>query len=134
MSEAETSKKTYQPSIEVDGDIIRVTHPEGTGGKTEPRLFATKLADVCDRHNIHRVLLDERNLRYSVDSIFDLINLGDDLLEDMIVFRFHRLACVAAMDQIRVAKEFESVARNRGMNYKAFDSLEEAERWLREEG
>lgn len=76
------------------------------------------------------MLLDERNLTYTVGNIFDLMGMGDKLLEDMLVFRFHRLACVTTAEQLPTARDFEAVARNRGMNYRAFETFEEAESWL----
>lgn len=58
------------------------------------------------------------------------MGMGDSLLEEMLVFRFHRVACVTSAEQMPTARDFESVARNRGMNFRAFDTLEAAERWL----
>ncbi len=77
--------------------------------------------------------MDERPLTYTVGNIFDLMGIGDKLVEEMLVFRFHRLACVTTPEQMDIAKDLESVARNRGLNYRAFENMEEAESWLMEE-
>ena len=122
-----------KPSIDVRDRYLLVTHPPGEAGDTEAQDFAAELAEVCDRENIHRVLMDERQLTYTVDNIFDLMGLGDKLLEDLLVFRFHRLACVTSAEQLQTARDFESVARNRGMNYRAFENVDDAERWLLED-
>ncbi len=121
-----------EPTIEVRDRYLLVTHSPTQAGNTEAQDFAAELAEVCDRENIHRVLMDERELTYTIGNIFDLMGMGDKLLEDMLVFRFHRLACVTSGAQLQIARDFESVARNRGMNYRAFEDLDEAERWLLE--
>jgi len=124
---------SLQPTIEICDNYLLVTHPPTKAGNTEAQNFAAELADVCDRENIHRVLLDEQKITYTVDNIFDLMGIGDKLLKDMLVFRFHRLACVPGKEQLQIAKDFESVARNRGMNYRVFEKLEDAKNWLLKE-
>ncbi len=123
----------YKPDIQVRDKFVVVTHTSSEGGNTEPTSFAAELADACDRAGIHRVLLDERNLTYTVGNIFDLMGMGDKLLEDMLVFRFHRLACITKPEQLDTARDFEAVARNRGMNYRAFEAIADAEAWLSED-
>ena len=123
----------FKPIIEVRDKYVLVTHAESEAGNREPTQFAGELAEACDQAGIHRVLLDERKLTYTVGNIFDLMGIGDKLLEDMLVFRFHRLACVPKPDQLDTARDFESVARNRGMNFRAFESMAAAEAWLTEE-
>ena len=122
-----------EPTIEVRDRYLLVTHAPTEAGNTEAQNFAAELAEVCDRENIHRVLMDERQLTYTIGNIFDLMGMGDKLLEDMLVFRFHRLACVTSGEQLQIARDFESVARNRGMNYRAFENIDDAERWLLED-
>lgn len=121
---------TNQPLIEVKQGYVLVSHESGFSGNTEVTSLARRLAEVCDAAGIHRLLLDERRLTYTVGNIFDLMGMGDSLLEEMLVFRFHRVACVTSAEQMPTARDFESVARNRGMNFRAFDTLEAAERWL----
>ncbi len=121
------------PAIEVRDRYLLVTHSPTQSGNSEVQVFAAELAEICDRENIHRVLLDERQLTYTIADIFDLMGMGDKLLEDMLVFRFHRMACVTSGDQLQISRDFESVARNRGMNFRAFADLDEAERWLLED-
>ncbi len=123
----------YKPNITVRDKYVVVTHDAGEGGNAEPTTFAGELAEACDQAGLHRVLLDERNLTYTVGNIFDLMGIGDKLLEDMLVFRFHRLACITKPEQFQTAKDFEAVARNRGMNYRAFESIDEAHDWLSED-
>jgi len=123
----------YQPTIEVREKYILVSHENSQGGNAEPTAFATELAEACDQNNIHRVLLDERNLVYTVGNIFDLMSIGDKLVEELLVFRFHRLACVTTPEQMDTAQDFESVARNRGLNYRAFENMDEAVNWLLED-
>ncbi len=121
------------PTIEVRDKYLLVTHKPGSAGNTEAQNFSAELAERCDRENIHRVLMDERQLVYTVGNIFDLMGIGDKLLEEMLVFRFHRLACVTTPEQLHIARDFEAVARNRGMNYRAFENIEDAEVWLSED-
>jgi len=120
----------YEPKIETRDGYVLVSHTLSEGGNAEPTEFASELAEACDEAKLHRVLLDERNLTYTVGNIFDLMGIGDKLLEDMLVFRFHRVACVTTPEQLQTAKDFEAVARNRGMNYRAFEHIEDAESWL----
>ena len=124
---------SFKPDIEVCGKYLKVTHQPGPAGNLEAQNFSAELAEVCDRENIHRVLLDERPLTYTVGNIFDLMGIGDKLVEEMLVFRFHRLACVTTPEQMEIVRDFEAVARNRGLNYRAFESIEEAETWLQED-
>ena len=120
----------YEPIIEVRDGYVLVSHTAGEGGNTEPPEFAAELAEACDNANLHRVLLDERNLTYTVGNIFDLMGMGDKLVEELLVFRFHRIACVTTAEQLQTARDFEAVGRNRGLNYRAFESIEDAEAWL----
>lgn len=124
---------SFQPHIEAHEKYLKVTHQASAAGNTEAQDFAAELAETCDREQIHRVLMDERPLTYTVGNIFDLMGIGDKLVEEMLVFRFHRLACVTTAEQLEIAKNFESVARNRGLNYRAFENIEDAERWLLED-
>jgi hypothetical protein len=124
---------SFLPHIEVSDKYLKVTHEPSPAGNTETQNFAAELAEICDRENIHRVLLDERPLTYTVGDVFDLMGIGDKLVEEMLVFRFHRLACVTTPEQMEIVRRFESVARNRGLNYRAFENIADAERWLLEE-
>jgi len=72
----------YEPTIEIYEGYCLVTHESGEGGKREPIEFAGALAEACDSAQIHRVLLDERNLVYTVGNIFELMGIRDRLLED----------------------------------------------------
>lgn len=109
---------------------ICVSHNSGEASAKEPSQYLAELAEICDKHNIHRVLLDERNITCTIGNIFGLMSLGDKLLQKLLVLRFHRLACATKPEQLKTAQDFEAVARNRGMNYRAFETIEAAEVWL----
>lgn len=121
---------TYTPQIEVLDKYICVSHCEPAPPEYTAQDFAERLADLCDQYDRHRVLLDERNRVYSIGNIIDLISLGDKLVRDMLVFRFHRVAAVTSTEQMRIIEDFEAVARNRGLNYRAFPDIQAAEAWL----
>ena len=90
------------------------------------------MAETCDRLSLYRVLLDERKLSYTVGEMTDLMSIGDSMVETFLVFRFHRIACVTTPEQVRIIKDFEAVARNRGLNWRAFSDFAEADAWLTE--
>ena len=73
---------SYKPNIEIRDKYVVVSHEASEGGNTEPMSFASELADACDNAGLHRVLLDERNVIYTVGNIFDLMGMGDKLLEE----------------------------------------------------
>lgn len=91
--------------------------------------FGRSLADLCDRESCHRVLLDHREMTIR-HPIFGHLALADGLLGELLTTRFERVASVTGPEDLDRYRDFELLSSNRGFNFRAFQSMEDAREWL----
>jgi len=91
--------------------------------------FARGLAGLCERTDCHRVLLDHREMTIR-HPIFGHLALAESLLDEVLTVHFERVASVTAPEDYDRYRDFELVSRNRGFNFRAFQSVEDAREWL----
>ena len=130
MNSPDGVTSTFAPQVEVLPEYALVTHEGGMYDNPRAQQFLQELADICRERNISRVLLDERRLQYTVGEFTDLVSIADSMVENLLVFRFNRMACVTTIEQLKIIEDFATVANNRGLNFGAFSDIHEAEAWI----
>jgi len=107
--------------------IIRTT---GLGKELKDfQEYAQAAVDYGEREGCRRFLLDETGLAHET-SISDSFDLAEWLLQKMMANRVDKVACVGTPADYERNKDFSLFARNRGLNYRVFDSFNEAIDWL----
>lgn len=106
-------------------------HAVATGDNTADSVlgYMNDIKNECERTDCYRVLVEENLTGPRLDEmqIFSLIDKGSS---DALGF-FEVLAYVDQQQHFEVVKFAETVAVNRGIPVAAFNSIEEAEYWLK---
>jgi hypothetical protein len=97
----------------------------------EHKAHTDEIARLVFETEYMSILLDERNIVYQVNltSLYEIVNYYEESLQD--AARNKKMASISKKEYIQGARFWETVARNRGFNFKVFVSLAEAEQWLR---
>lgn len=106
--------------------LVRVTGI-ASGGSLEG--YVARVLSFGKRSGLRRVLLDERELTLGTD-MYEAYQIGESEAVVTAAMGGYRFACLASPENRDRNKAFETVMRNRSVNYRVFDSLEEAETWL----
>jgi hypothetical protein len=91
--------------------------------------FGRELAALCQRLDCRRVLLDHREMTIR-HPIFGHLALAEGMLEQLLTIHFDRVASVTGPDDYDRYRDFELLSRNRGFNFRAFQTMEDAREWL----
>jgi hypothetical protein len=111
----------------VQGDTLFVKASGFDENPEEVQQYGLALIAECQLHGVTRVLCDERELEYRLNTF--------DTYEAAVVVadRAPRVARAAIVCQPRLFKEalgWETYAVNRGLTVRVFDDLDEARSWL----
>jgi hypothetical protein len=93
--------------------------------------YTRAMSKACAEHELHHLLLDERELRLQTSTVADFELVMQVLLERLHI-NVSRIACVPHPDDFNRLKFFENAAQNRGINFCLFRTLEGATQWLEE--
>jgi hypothetical protein len=91
--------------------------------------YADDIVDACKREQCRRVLLDERELRLQIGTFYDYL-FAEGLSSRQVNRHLSWIACVPNERDKVQASFFEILSLNRGLNYRVFSSIEDAEKWL----
>ncbi len=94
----------------------------------EASRYAKEMMDYCTSVKCNKVLLDEREMEMAM-SISDDYELAESISEKFVGV-FSHMACVPSLENRHPAADFELFAQNRGINYKWFGTVEDAQKWL----
>jgi len=106
--------------------VVRITGPVTNGSLRE---YVSLIMDFAQESGLKRILLDERELSIEADMYEAyLVGESDEIVTAAI--EGYRFACVPDPANRSRNEAFETVMRNRSVNYRVFDSVRVAERWL----
>lgn len=91
--------------------------------------YARDIVNQGLANRLRRVLLDERELSVQTSTIEDF-ELVVRVVREGWHLDVHRIACVPRSEDLNKVKFFEDVAQNRNLNFRIFESVEDATRWL----
>lgn len=120
---------SLQLQIEEKPDYLEARFT-GAGAAEETWRQFDEIAERCKRANKNKLLLDFTEASGEV-SLADRYFLGDKA--QILSRRRLKVATVATRRQIDPQKFAELVARNRGVDLRAFTNVEDAEEWLLEQ-
>ncbi|RMG60560.1 MAG: hypothetical protein D6722_20775 [Bacteroidetes bacterium] len=109
-------------------DLLRVKACGADDSLEDTLSYGRAIIQEAIKHNCQRVLCDERELVYRL-GVVDTYKLGVTLAE--VAPSIARVAIVCA-PQDPQAGFFETVVRNRGLELRMFEQMEEAKAWLTE--
>lgn len=111
-----------------DGDILRVRAWGKDDSLKDVIRYGSGVLEACIENNVKKVISDERELKYAIDTfeIYELAKLYAELGSYI-----EKVAFVCSPEGLEDAKFMENTASNRGLVYKAFDSYEKAEKWIK---
>ncbi|BDQ34584.1 hypothetical protein [Pseudodesulfovibrio portus] len=91
----------------------------------------SRLMDAVRASGLKRILLDERGLVLGVDT-HEAYLVGESEQIVMAAIQGYRFASVPDPANKARNENFETMLRNRSVNYRVFDTIADAEEWLRE--
>ena len=119
----------YTLNILEDSGIVEAV----TSGKvtaTDMHHSRQKIAELCKKENITKVLVDDRFIT-SLPSFEDLFQFGSTFLQSGFPL-YIKIAHVVNAEMMADNEFLETVAVNRGANVKTFQNIDEAMAWLKE--
>jgi hypothetical protein len=100
---------------------------------TESLAYIKTIIDSCRERNITHILLDERDLAYH-ETMLDTHIMAEFIAEKLAEFPVKKIACVPAKRYYSQVRDFETLMRNKSLNYKVFREMELAHAWLLDQG
>lgn len=120
---------THKVCLIAADEFLQMT-VEGTIALESSEQILRQIAQSCQHHDQHRVLVDATQLPEKSLSVIDLYQLGSSLQ----AYGFgseHRIAILCSPgESTQRGKFFELVAVNRGASVRVFQKREEALAWL----
>jgi hypothetical protein len=112
-----------------DGDILRIRAWGRDESLKDVIIYGSNVLSECLKHDVSRVISDERELEYRIDTveIYELAKIYAEL--DGII---EKVAFVCSPDFLADARFMENAAKNRGLIYRAFDDYDLADKWIKE--
>lgn len=83
----------------------------------------------ANRLGLRRVFIDDRDARFLLDC-HDLMELGEYATAQGFHLHGLRIAALCSPEWLEVHRQYETVAHNRSIAYRAFTEEAEAEEWL----
>ncbi|MCC7492060.1 MAG: hypothetical protein IT204_06945 [Fimbriimonadaceae bacterium] len=115
--------------VEVAGDLLLVTASGYDESLAEVQAYGLAVIEAALAHGCRRVLCDERQLEYRLGTV-DTYQAAAFLAEQAPALG--RAALVCAPECAPDAAFWETVAVNRGLQVRAFQSLTDAQAWIAE--
>ncbi len=113
----------------IKDEIIFSTASGNVKELDEVKEYGKSLIELCRKNNLHKVISDERNVKYSLSQI-DLYSLASyyrELLDTVI-----KSAIVCREAELENTRFWETVSVNRGLNVKVFSDMKKARTWVEE--
>jgi len=112
-----------------DGDILRVRAWGKDDSLKDVIIYGGSILGECLSNDVTRVITDERELEYRIDTveIYELARIYAEL--DGII---EKVAFVCSPEFLEDARFMENASKNRGLIYRAFDDYKAADEWVRE--
>ncbi|TAL34452.1 MAG: hypothetical protein EPN93_12075 [Spirochaetes bacterium] len=117
---------------EIDAHLL-VTSRGVQNTLTESLAYIKTIVDTCRNRNLALVLLDEREVAYR-ETMLDTHIMVEFLTEKLKEFPVKKIACVPAKRYYSQVRDFETLMRNKSLNYKTFRDMELARAWLLDHG
>ncbi|MBN1493814.1 MAG: hypothetical protein JW938_06660 [Candidatus Omnitrophica bacterium] len=115
-----------------DKDTYLLVRAIGKEGSVEDVMgYAKAIEDYGASSSFKKLLLDERALDSTV-SVSSVYEAAAAIAKEALGL-FYKVACVPNEKGRQGCADFELFANNRGLNYKWFESIEEAEGWFQAE-
>ena len=111
----------------VEDGLLRVKASGTDENLVEVQRYSTALILACIDANCDKMLIDERDLVYTLDTL-DTYLLAEYFAKN--VPRVVRAAIVCHPQYFRDGAFWETAAVNRGFRFRVFTSIEKAEKWL----
>jgi hypothetical protein len=120
---------SIQYEAKKDGDILRIRAWGRDESLKDVIIYGSNVLSECLKHDVTRVISDERELEYRIDTveIYELAKIYAEL--DGII---EKVAFVCSPEFLADARFMENAAKNRGLIYRAFDNYNAADRWIKE--
>ncbi len=111
----------------ITDNLLRVKASGRAESLEEVHRFGMAIVDAVRAHGSARVLCDETELEYALNT-FDIFASAEFIAEH--ASKVTRVAIVCQPRQIEDGKFWETVARNRGLGVRFFKNIAGAEAWL----
>ena len=120
---------TYTIDFKVEGDVLFVkTSGKLHGVETFSEKAKTVVGEIL-RTNAKRIMLDDRELAVTLDAL-DIKDIADQLEKSNLQTMGLRLACMCRKLDSETYKLVETMYQNRSLNFRLFQSRDEALDWL----
>lgn len=110
-----------------EGELLRVKATGTDENLEEVQRYGAALISACVKANCDKILIDERDLVYTLDTL-DTYLLAEYFAKN--VPRVASAAIVCQPQHFQDATFWETAAVNRGFKFRVFTSIEQAEKWL----
>lgn len=118
----------YDIELEKQKDYLLVSLGGEANNVDDVMLLANTVLKAAKQHNYTNILFDERKVTLNLDQ-HDVYNCTEELG----TFLPSEGICVAAVHNAKdviIFQCFETMLQNRSINYRIFETIEEAEKWL----
>lgn len=122
--ELKTATLKFEPA-----DDFVIARIESTATQPAYNQYMTAVVEYCGEHDFRKVLLDERQLLWPRDIFVDY-DLAEWMVGRQIGAQIKKLACVTTPERFQANSDFETLSLNRGINFRACQSMEAAVEWL----
>jgi hypothetical protein len=116
-------------SSKTENDYLLIEASGRIDSLEEYKLLLRRYCDEIQKSGITKIIIVELNVQYSQSLKLqsDIVDSYEELPHEM---RYWKVACVVHSDLIETGKFWEFRSRQGGYNYKAFSSLEEANKFM----
>lgn len=119
----------HTTTIQKKTDYIFLTVAGAPVDFNEASDYADIVIDCFRRYSCHRILIDATDFHMNVD-ILGAIQLTEVLIEKGVPSMGLRVASVVRPEKKDSERMLETAMRNRTINYRIFDNMNEAQTWL----
>jgi hypothetical protein len=91
--------------------------------------YGNEIQNACKKEKLDKVLIDDRKLTIAT-SFFENFHVAEEVTSVSAKRNFIKIAQVANKANFEKSKVMETIFRNRGLDLKVFDAMENAHEWL----
>lgn len=120
----------FESKVEQKEDYVRITSVGTLASVSEVGEYVNLIRTQAVKHNMKKVLLDERDLMDQQDTL-DAYEISESEVATTAALAGIRLSCVCHPVNYELNKTYETLLMNRSLIFRVFLTEEEALEWLK---